>query len=131
MTDAADLTSLAPRGVTLLGCGKMGGAMLEGWLRKDKREYDPEAIESVISATEGYSGADMKAVAKEAAFGPVREALKQPVGTPLRPITGEDFERACTIQPRSVPDSVVARHNDYNSEFGRKMSGGERGDASA
>ena len=32
MTDAADLTSLAPRGLTLLGCGKMGGAMLEGWL---------------------------------------------------------------------------------------------------
>ncbi|WP_339949708.1 pyrroline-5-carboxylate reductase [uncultured Albimonas sp.] len=28
----ADLTALAPRGVTLLGCGKMGGAMLEGWL---------------------------------------------------------------------------------------------------
>ncbi len=27
-----DLKSAAPRGVTLLGCGKMGGAMLEGWL---------------------------------------------------------------------------------------------------
>lgn len=26
------LSALAPRGVTLLGCGKMGGAMLEGWL---------------------------------------------------------------------------------------------------
>lgn len=27
-----DLKSAAPHGVTLLGCGKMGGAMLEGWL---------------------------------------------------------------------------------------------------
>ena len=97
-------------------------AMLEGWLRKDKREYDPEAIEGVINATEGYSGADMKAVLKEAAMGPVREALKQPVGTPKRPITGEDFQRACDTVPRSVTDIVVARHNGYNSEFGRKVA---------
>ena len=95
-------------------------AMLEGWLRKDKRSYDCEAIEGVINATEGYSGADMKAVLKEAAMGPVREARKQPVGTPQRPITGEDFQRGCDSVPRSVDDSIVAQHNDYNSKFGRK-----------
>ncbi|SET40392.1 pyrroline-5-carboxylate reductase [Oceanicella actignis] len=31
-TTAADIAALAERGVTILGCGKMGGAMLRGWL---------------------------------------------------------------------------------------------------
>lgn len=29
-----DLNGLLPRGIVLLGCGKMGGAMLEGWLSR-------------------------------------------------------------------------------------------------
>ena len=92
-------------------------AMLEGWLRKDERTYDAEAIEAVLNATEGYSGADMFAVGKEAAMGPTREATKLPVGTPLRPISKHDFERALGRVSPSVTPNTVSLHKAFQDRF--------------
>jgi len=70
----------------------------------------------VLDNTGGFSGADLDVLCQEAAMGPVREARKQPVGTPLRAITPADFTRALERTPRSVGDDIVHIHAEWAKE---------------
>lgn len=56
-----DLSDAAPRGVTLLGCGKMGGAMLEGWLAGGLRPGAVTVLDPAPSARlEALAGEGLK-----------------------------------------------------------------------
>mmetsp|Transcript_39294 Transcript_39294/g.78508 ORF Transcript_39294/g.78508 Transcript_39294/m.78508 type:complete len:1413 (-) Transcript_39294:686-4924(-) len=89
-------------------------------------KWDSKGCETlVLDATEGFSGADLEALCKEAAMGPVREAQKQPMGTPLRAIVASDFERAIRNTPRSVDDAEVRKHREWRDW--RSSGGGGSG----
>ena len=47
-------SEIARRGLVMLGCGKMGSAMLEGWLNRD---LPPSSVHVVRSASIGLAEA--------------------------------------------------------------------------
>jgi len=94
--------------------------LLQRKMTKDGRQYDAAAEQKVLDHTDGYSGADMEAVCKEAAMGPVRDILRLPMGTPLRSISVADFERAWRSVPRSADDVEVQALHDWNERIGTK-----------
>ena len=104
----------------------------------------------LVGKTAGYSGSDMRALIQEACQGPVRDALRRPVGgtgagaggaagalaglTPadLRPVTLRDFAAAARVQRPSVAPEEVARYEAYDAKHGAKYveggGGGEGGE---
>ncbi|KAJ3219914.1 hypothetical protein HDU67_008443 [Dinochytrium kinnereticum] len=78
-------------------------------------------IQRLIQATDGYSGSDITALAREASLGPIRslgDALVSAAAEDLRPILLKDFESAIgTIRP-SVSRSSLKAFEDWNKEYG-------------
>ncbi|KAG0239932.1 hypothetical protein BGW41_007415 [Actinomortierella wolfii] len=78
-------------------------------------------IQRLVSLTDGYSGSDLTALAKDAALGPLRELGDQLLDTPadqVRPILFKDFSLALqTIRPSVSPASLRA-YEEWNREYG-------------
>jgi spastin len=74
------------------------------------------------SGTEGYSGSDLTALAKDAAMGPVRELrveeLKQLSVSRIRPFSRQDFVRSLQKIRASVSPSTLGKYIEWNSTFG-------------
>ncbi|KAF9163543.1 hypothetical protein DFQ26_002429 [Actinomortierella ambigua] len=80
-----------------------------------------EIQSKLVRLTEGYSGSDLTALAKEAALGPLRELGDRLLETPadqVRPIQFRDFSLALqTIRPSVSPASLRA-YEEWNREYG-------------
>lgn len=83
-----------------------------------------EDLSRLVKATEGYSGADIRLLCREAAMAPLREATEQLMDwerlsvTDLRPLRRQDFKEAlCRIRP-SVGPSELTRYESWNQQFG-------------
>lgn len=83
-------------------------------------------IEILADKTDGYSGSDIWAVVKEAAVGPLREAMRHKANNKnnrdykrqsLRPLTFQDFERALREKRPTVTEDQVLKHEKWNSKF--------------
>ena len=76
----------------------------------------------MFSGTDGYSGSDITALAKDAAMGPVREIhveeLKQLSISRIRPLSREDFIQALRKIRASVSPSTLDKYIQWNSTFG-------------
>ena len=58
-----------PRGLLLVGCGKMGGALLAGWLAAPDPPIPVAVVEPNAAATAAFAGrADLRIVADAAAL---------------------------------------------------------------
>ena len=72
--------------------------------------------------TDGYSGSDLTALAKDAAMGPVREldieALKQLSVSNIRPISRYDFVNSLKKIRPSVSPSTIDKYIQWNKAFG-------------
>ncbi|KEG10547.1 putative katanin-like protein, putative,serine peptidase, Clan SJ, family S16 [Trypanosoma grayi] len=82
---------------------------------------DAKDIAEIAAATEGYSGADLKQVCREAAMGPLREVtmrLSDVSLNELRPIQRRDFMQALKRIRPSVGASEVERYEEWNKQFG-------------
>ena len=78
---------------------------------------------AVVAATEGYSMSDLRALAEEAAMGPLR-ALGDRVATArardVRPVSLADFDAARRAIKPAADAALLARYDDWASQFGTR-----------
>ncbi|XP_076312370.1 spastin isoform X4 [Tachypleus tridentatus] len=96
--------------------------LLEALLNKQKNPLSKEDLKKLAKLTEGYSGSDMTALAKDAALGPIRELHLDEVCNvdpeSMRQITMEDFNESLKRIRRSVPSQSLTQYEKWNQEFG-------------
>ncbi|KAG9319343.1 hypothetical protein KVV02_008822 [Mortierella alpina] len=83
-------------------------------------------MQKLVKQTEGYSGSDLTALAKDAALGPLRSLGETLLDTPadqVRPIQYQDFVQALnSIRPSVGPQSLHA-FEEWNREYGAGVRG--------
>lgn len=84
-------------------------------LSHQKHAVDEAGISRLVKLTEGFSGSDLTALAKDAAMGPLRslgDALLTTAPDQVRPMGYDDFERSMlTIRPSVSPEGLQAFEN--------------------
>ncbi|KAL4780235.1 P-loop containing nucleoside triphosphate hydrolase protein [Aspergillus varians] len=82
-----------------------------------------EDIEVLVHVTEGFSGSDITALAKDAAMGPLRNLGEALLHTPMdqiRPICFSDFEASLhSIRPSVSKEGLLA-YEDWAKQFGER-----------
>ncbi|XP_043992855.1 fidgetin-like protein 1 isoform X2 [Gambusia affinis] len=89
---------------------------------RERNHLKGQELESVVAATEGFSGADMTQLCREAALGPIRSIQLSDIATisadQVRPILYADFQEALkTVRP-SVSAKDLELYEDWNKTFG-------------
>ncbi|KAF2011806.1 AAA-domain-containing protein [Aaosphaeria arxii CBS 175.79] len=96
---------------------------LQTLLGHQKHELSEEDMNQLVASTEGFSGSDITALAKDAAMGPLRslgEKLLHMTMDEIRPIRFEDFKASLqTIRP-SVSKQGLKEFEDWAKEFGER-----------
>lgn len=82
-------------------------------------DYD---IAELAAATDGYSGSDLTALAKDAALGPIRERSVEDLiklsASNIRPISLRDFRKSLLQIRQSTPKDSLKELEKWNGEFG-------------
>ncbi|KAH8727119.1 P-loop containing nucleoside triphosphate hydrolase protein [Phaeosphaeriaceae sp. PMI808] len=104
----------------------------EDWVRKrqvqtllshQKHELSERDLDRLVKLTDGFSGSDITALAKDAAMGPLRslgEKLLSMTMDQIRPIQFQDFQASLqTIRP-SVSKEGLKQFEDWSREFGER-----------
>lgn len=91
-------------------------------MSREKSQLGADELEKVVSSTEGFSGADMTQLCREAALGPIRSIQLSDIATitpeQVRPILYCDFQEALrTVRP-SVSAKDLELYEDWNKTFG-------------
>lgn len=91
-------------------------------MAKERNRLNEAELQLVVSATEGFSGADMTQLCREAALGPIRSIQLSQIATisadQVRPIVYTDFQEALrTVRP-SVTSKDLELYEDWNKTFG-------------
>ncbi|KAK5603004.1 hypothetical protein CRENBAI_014499 [Crenichthys baileyi] len=91
-------------------------------MSREKNQLREHELESVVTATEGFSGADMTQLCREAALGPIRSIQLNDIATisadQVRPILYGDFQEALkTVRP-SVSAKDLELYEEWNKTFG-------------
>ncbi|KAM0667845.1 hypothetical protein ACQRIU_003710 [Beauveria bassiana] len=90
---------------------------------QQKHSLSPSDVQKLVGLTDGFSGSDITALAKDAAMGPLRslgEALLHMTMDEIRPISLVDFEASLrTIRP-SVSKSGLKEYEIWANEFGER-----------
>lgn len=91
-------------------------------MAREKNQLREQELESVVTATEGFSGADMTQLCREAALGPIRSIQLSDIATitadQVRPILYGDFQEALrTVRP-SVSSKDLELYEEWNKTFG-------------
>lgn len=102
------------------------GALLDTLLRHNRHELTETDIRDIVARSDGYSGADVTNLCREAAMGPVRAHLAAVHGTSIadvsedaiRPISMEDFHAAFRHVHASVAASELVAYVQWNRDFG-------------
>ncbi|KAF3763736.1 AAA-domain-containing protein [Cryphonectria parasitica EP155] len=96
---------------------------LQNLLGQQNHSLTDDDLAKLVELTDGFSGSDMTALAKDAAMGPLRslgEALLHMTMEEIRPIELADFVASlATIRP-SVSQSGLKEHEDWAKEFGER-----------
>lgn len=76
----------------------------------------------VAKATAGYSASDLTNLARDAAFGPIRDipnaGILEMDHRNLRPINLNDFRNALKRIRVSITNDVLLRYHNWNAKFG-------------
>jgi spastin len=79
-------------------------------------------LDELARLTEGYSGSDLTALAKDASLGPIREQsverLKTISASNIRPVSFDDFRASIQKIRPSVPRSGLSELEKWNREYG-------------
>lgn len=91
-------------------------------MTREKNQLRGQELEGVVTATEGFSGADMTQLCREAALGPIRSIQLSDIATitadQVRPILYCDFQEALkTVRP-SVSAKDLELYEEWNKTFG-------------
>ncbi|PGH00318.1 hypothetical protein AJ79_08249 [Helicocarpus griseus UAMH5409] len=96
---------------------------LERLLSHQKHELSEEDIAELVRVTDGFSGSDITALAKDAAMGPLRNLGEALLHTPMdqiRPIRLSDFEASLLSIRPSVGREGLREHEEWAKEFGER-----------
>ncbi|TRY61589.1 hypothetical protein TCAL_10276 [Tigriopus californicus] len=89
---------------------------------KERHELSREDMMEIVQETDGYSGADMTNLCKDAAMGPIRSLDYSKIESidtlDVRPIRVIDFRDALRQVKASVSDRDLALYLDWNNKFG-------------
>ncbi|KAK9498151.1 hypothetical protein O3M35_004029 [Rhynocoris fuscipes] len=120
--DEALLRRFPKRVFVCLPDSKTRALLLERLLARQGAPLTSAEIAAIAQLTEGYSGSDITALAKDAALAPIRELNTEQVRNldPLRvrAITFQDFMQSLSRIRRSVSASNVASYEKWNEEYG-------------
>ncbi|XP_072247504.1 fidgetin-like protein 1 [Leuresthes tenuis] len=91
-------------------------------MAREKNQLRDQELESVVTATAGFSGADMTQLCREAALGPIRSIKLSDIAfitaDQVRPILHGDFQEALkTVRP-SVSSKDLELYEEWNQTFG-------------
>lgn len=91
-------------------------------MAQEKNQLREQELDSVVAATQGFSGADMTQLCREAALGPIRSIQLGDISTitaeQVRPILYTDFLEALhTVRP-SVSSKDLELYEEWNKTFG-------------
>ncbi|KAI9707096.1 MAG: hypothetical protein M1836_000056 [Candelina mexicana] len=103
--------------------GHVRGKQLRTLIGHQKHSLSDEDIEVLVELTDGFSGSDITALAKDAAMGPLRslgEALLHMSMDQIRPIQFQDFEASLVNIRPSVSKQGLKEFEDWASEFGER-----------
>ncbi|CAG8975915.1 hypothetical protein HYALB_00006533 [Hymenoscyphus albidus] len=103
--------------------GGTRGIQLRTLLGHQKHSLEEADIEKLISLTNGFSGSDITALAKDAAMGPLRslgEKLLQMSMEEIRPIELRDFEASLGNIRASVSKEGLKLFEEWAREFGER-----------
>ncbi|XP_030842170.1 fidgetin-like protein 1 [Strongylocentrotus purpuratus] len=98
------------------------GQIVTSLLTQQSHSLVDQDLESICQKTEGYSGADMATLCREAALGPIRSIQGMDIqhisADQVRPILHGDFEDAIQNVRPSVAQSDLDSYLDWNAKFG-------------
>lgn len=91
-------------------------------MSREQCELSEDEIRQVVQQSDGFSGADMTQLCREASLGPIRSLQTADIATitpdQVRPIAYADFENAFrTVRP-SVSSKDLELYEDWNRTFG-------------
>ena len=99
--------------------------LINNLLNGQKHELDESDCDKIAELTDGYSGADMKNLCREAAMEPIRSLdgldysqIDHIVEDEIRAINYRDFEEAMSQVKASVSDKDLQMYLDWNKNFG-------------
>lgn len=86
-----------------------------------------EDIQQIAQQTEGYSGADLKALCQDAAMGPIREVGKERIlnvdAKDVPPISSKHFHKSlCQMKP-SVAQADLEAYEEWDKAYGYSVKG--------
>ncbi|KAI7571230.1 AAA-domain-containing protein, partial [Hortaea werneckii] len=92
-------------------------------LAAQKHNLNDQDLQKLVSLTDGFSGSDITALAKDAAMGPLRslgEKLLNMSPDEIRPIQVSDFEASLVNIRPSVSKQGLKEFEDWAKEFGER-----------
>ncbi|EAW06884.1 putative AAA family ATPase [Aspergillus clavatus NRRL 1] len=92
-------------------------------LSHQNHDLNDEDIEVLVHVTEGFSGSDITALAKDAAMGPLRNLGEALLHTPMdqiRPIRFQDFEASLKSIRPSVSRDGLQQYEEWAQKFGER-----------
>lgn len=98
--------------------------IIQTLMAKGKSALSDDCIDLIVKKTEGYSGADMSTLCKEAALCTVRAIIRARGGAKnlgnddLPPISLSDFDAALRLVKASVSDADLGIYEDWDKKFG-------------
>lgn len=96
---------------------------LQTLLSHQKHSVTDEELDVLVELTEGFSGSDITALAKDAAMGPLRslgEKLLHMTMDEIRPMQFEDFEASLANIRPSVSKQGLKEFEEWAKEFGER-----------
>ncbi len=97
-------------------------ALFRKLLQNQSNNLSANDIYELARATDGYSGSDLTALAKDAALGPIRERtvedLKSLTVNKIRPLNLNDFKSSLKKIRQSTPKDSLVHLEKWNREYG-------------
>ena len=97
-------------------------SMITKLLNSQPHTLSSYQISELARLTDGYSGSDLTALAKDSALGPIRERtvedLKKLTANRIRPIHFEDFKASLSTIRQSTPKDGLDKLEKWNREYG-------------
>uniref|UniRef100_A0A8C9TBM7 microtubule-severing ATPase n=1 Tax=Scleropages formosus TaxID=113540 RepID=A0A8C9TBM7_SCLFO len=96
--------------------------LMQNLLSKHGSPLSQRELAQLARVTEGYSGSDLTALAKDAALGPIRELhpeqVKNMAASEMRNIKFRDFVESLKKIKRSVSPQTLSTYLQWNEEYG-------------
>jgi ATP-dependent 26S proteasome regulatory subunit len=97
-------------------------AMFQMLLKKvGRHNVTSRQIRQLVKRTDGFSCSDIRGIASEASFGPIRslggvDAIKNVRASAIRPVSMEDFEEAIRQSTKSVTPALLAKYQQWEQQ---------------